>query len=529
MKVPVFLLIPVLLASGSCGGEPDRIRLDYGNAPERERAFLESALSAAVLEGFGLTGAGPEGADSAAVELEFFYVYGTAETGAEVRGAVFPLSRTWYVPRVDPLEGRTGITVGDRPVVLREDAGDRLDSGEVLTPLRDLRPPYTALRVNGLAAGDPGYPLIKFTGLHITLSGGGTGSTRRIGRRERKVSALREYLLKRLEAAPALFEESPRLFWIAAGGDVMLGRGASEILLREGPAGIFGESAAMLAGADLALINLEGPLSVRGGKVQKSYNFRFDPAAAAALRQAGIDAVLQANNHAFDYGEQAFLDSLNHLAAAGIGTPGAGLNAEAAARPFMLTRPGGTAAVFGIASFPREKNGWDGLSAAAGPSRPGILHAGRGGGELLGARFSGAGDAAVSTESPALDIVLFHGGNEWARRPDAATRKLYAGLVRDGADLIIGSHPHVVQGFEWINGKAVFWSLGNYVFGGMEDTDGGEDGLFIRLGYAGQRLVYLEPHALVLNHARTSVGPPENLARFYALSRELQNGGNREL
>jgi poly-gamma-glutamate synthesis protein (capsule biosynthesis protein) len=527
VKVPAWLLLPVLLVSGSCGGEPDRIRLDYGNAPERERAFLESALSPAVLEGFGLAGAGPEGADPAgqtAVVLEFFSVYGTADTAAEARGAVFPLSRTWYVPRADPLEGRADVTVGDRPVILREAAGERLGSGEVLAPLRDLGPPYTALRVNGLTAGDPGYPLIKFTGLTIALNGGG-GSKRSLWRRERKVSALREYLLKRLEAAPALFEEPPRLFWIAAGGDVMLGRGASEILLREGPGGIFGESAALLAAADLALINLEGPLSVRGRRVQKSYNFRFDPAAAAALRQAGIDAVLQANNHAFDYGEEAFLDSLEHLAAAGIGALGAGLTAEAAARPFMLERPGGRAAVFGIASFPREKSGWDGLSAAAGPSRPGILHAGQGGGELLKARFSGAGDAAAGTEPPALDIVLFHGGNEWAPRPDAATRERYAGLVRDGADLIIGSHPHVVQGFEWIHGKAVFWSLGNYVFGGMENTDGGEEGLFIRLGYWGSRLVYLRPYALSLSHTRTKTAPDEMLITFKERSLALKDAG----
>ncbi|MDR2020384.1 MAG: CapA family protein [Treponema sp.] len=517
----MFLIFPVLFLSGSCGRDPDRIRLNYGNAPERERAFLESVLSAAALASFGLTGTGPEEADRAAVDLSFFYIYGTAET--EAAGAVFPLSRTWYVPRADPLEGRTGAAAGDRPVILREGSGDYLDGGEMLIPLRDLSPPYTALRVNGLAAGDPGYPLIKFTGLDIAVSGGGKD----LKRRERKVSALREHILKSLEAAPALFEDPPRLFWIAAGGDVMLGRGASEILLREGPAGIFGESAAMLAEADLALINLEGPLSVRGGKVQKSFNFRFDPAAAAALKQAGIDAALQANNHAFDYGERAFLDSLDHLAAAGIGALGAGLSDEEAARPFMFKRPGGSAAVFGIASFPREKNGWDGLSVAAGPSRPGILHAGKGGGELLKARFSRAKDAADSAEPPALDIVLFHGGNEWTHRPDAAARRLYTGLVQGGADLIIGSHPHVVQGFEWIDGKAVFWSLGNYVFGGMEDTGGGENGLFIRLGYAGERLVYLEPYALTLNHTRTSLGPPENLARFYALSRELRNGGEQ--
>jgi poly-gamma-glutamate synthesis protein (capsule biosynthesis protein) len=98
---------------------------------------------------------------------------------------------------------------------------------------------------------------------------------------------------------------------------------------------------------------------------------------------------------------------------------------------------------------------------------------------------------------------------------------LYAGFIRAGADLIIGSHPHVVQGFEWIGGKAVFWSLGNYVFGGMENT-GGETGLLISLGYMGTRLIYLEPHAVILSHNRTNLGSVKDLDRFYALSRELQ-------
>jgi poly-gamma-glutamate synthesis protein (capsule biosynthesis protein) len=123
-----------------------------------------------------------------------------------------------------------------------------------------------------------------------------------------------------------------------------------------------------------------------------------------------------------------------------------------------------------------------------------------------------------------IDIVLFHGGDEWSREPTAATRRLYTGLVKSGADLVIGSHPHVVQGFEWIDGKAVFWSLGNYVFGGMENTDGGEEGLFIKLGYLGNQLVYLEPYALALTHTRTDIAPRENLETFYRLSRELQNG-----
>jgi poly-gamma-glutamate synthesis protein (capsule biosynthesis protein) len=120
-------------------------------------------------------------------------------------------------------------------------------------------------------------------------------------------------------------------------------------------------------------------------------------------------------------------------------------------------------------------------------------------------------------------VILFHGGDEWSFYPGAYTRELYTNLIRSGADLIIGSHPHVVQGFEWVSGKPVFWSLGNFVFAGMENTNGGEEGLFIRLGFAGKTLVYLEPSALTLKGPRTDIAGPEGLKGFYRLSRELRN------
>jgi poly-gamma-glutamate synthesis protein (capsule biosynthesis protein) len=75
-----------------------------------------------------------------------------------------------------------------------------------------------------------------------------------------------------------------------------------------------------------------------------------------------------------------------------------------------------------------------------------------------------------------------------------------------------------VQGFEWLEGKPVFWSLGNYVFAGMDGTDGGEEGLLIRLGYAGKSLIYFEPVPVRLAGPRSKLGSAEQLRRFYALS-----------
>jgi poly-gamma-glutamate synthesis protein (capsule biosynthesis protein) len=364
-----------------------------------------------------------------------------------------------------------------------------------------------------------------------------------------RAAALRDALKAAAGTSPGLVGafpgEPPAILWIAAAGDLMLGRGAEGILLREGPGGIFGETAALIREADLAVVNLEGAVSRRGTRAEKTYNFRFDPASVAALKEAGIDAVLQANNHAFDWGREAFLDTLDHLDAAGIGVLGAGRDEAGAAAPFVFSGIPGGAPVrcYGIASFPRERSGWDGIFAAAGVDSPGILHTGKGGEALLRAALSAdqsSGGAENRAESGAesgagnaagLRIVFFHGGEEWSSRPGRATRELCANLVRAGADLIIGSHPHIVQGFEWVGGKPVFWSLGNYVFAGMEDTGGGDEGLFIMLGFVGKALRYLEPYPLSLKGPRTDIAPPEKLERFYRLSRELSSRelSNREL
>jgi poly-gamma-glutamate synthesis protein (capsule biosynthesis protein) len=476
----------------SCKPRIEYLAVNGGDQFPREYDFLASLFGKdEFLEPLGFRLSPPRSGEAVCIDLVSSWAF--EETDGDL-----PLSKTWYVPREDPLAGRGAAELAAC-----------LEGRETLIPLKDLEAPFVALRVDGKSVDEEGYPLVKVVGLRI---------------RARKAAPAKALVkIQALEAAlkaaeKPLVEEPPVILRIASGGDVMLGRGAAEILFEEGPGGIFGGTADFLARADIALVNLEGAVSSRGTKVKKSYNFRFSPRTAAALRDAGIDGVLLANNHAFDYGEEAFLDSLTHLGEAGIAVLGAGLNDDEASRPFLFQKGNRQARTFGIASFPREKNGWDGLSAAAEAEKAGLLHARRGGGEKLKNRF--APDAGAPDAEP-LDVVLFHGGIEWDVRPDAATRDFYTDLIRRGADLVIGSHPHVVQGFEWVLGKPVFWSLGNYVFGGMEGT-GGERGLFVRLGFSGRRLVYLDPVPLALSQARTAIAPAEELARFYARSRELR-------
>ncbi|GHT90937.1 hypothetical protein FACS1894140_0480 [Spirochaetia bacterium] len=509
-----FLLVILCLFFWSC---PARPQIDYVTLNDSENFPEEAAFLRGLFENSGISGLVPLPAGVAesafpkaetlpepAIIIDFHESLGKASSVPDGSGGIL-VSQVWLVPREDPLAGRSGTTLA-------------LCTGgeETLIPLTELNPPYVTLRVDGFSVEDEDYPLVREA--RISIRAANSQNRERTKREQKRVDekiAALEGLLR--DSPKPLVAEAPQILWVASAGDLMLDRGASDILFREGPEGIFGGTAAFLAGSDLALVNLEGAVSSRGEKVKKSFNFRFDPKVAPALRDSGIDAVLLANNHAFDYGETAFLDTLTHLQEANIGILGAGLSDIAAALPWTFQKGGTTVQVFGLASYPRERNGWDGLNVAAEPEKPGLLHAGKGGGDRLKANF-------IREKADALDIVLFHGGEEWSRRPNTATRQLYTDLIQQGADLVIGSHPHVVQGFEWIEGKPVFWSLGNYVFGGMDNTEGGEEGLFIRLGFIGSRMIYLDPYPLTLTHTRTSLAPPEKLKNFYTLSKAFTSG-----
>jgi poly-gamma-glutamate synthesis protein (capsule biosynthesis protein) len=496
-----------------------------GGEYEAERAFLESLLSETALAALGVrlmpgeaVTPEPDSKTTAGIVIEFFSSweseFAPADSG-EGGPVAIPLSRTWYVPGENSLENflEDSLT-GRRDTSLAA----CLEGQETLIPLGELAPPFTALRVNGLSVDDPQYPLCRITGVRVQAADrGGAEPPAVVSEKAAALEALiREGARSRLAARP------PELLWIASAGDLMLGRGAERILVREGPEGLFGEAAAILRDADLTLVNLEGAVSSRGTRTEKAFNFRFSPAVVPPLREAGIDAVLLANNHAFDWGTEGFLDTLNYLEEAGIGVLGGGRDEAAAGRPFVFRKGSAGVRVFGLASYPVERSGWDGRSVAAGENRPGILHTGRGGAVVVKAGLAAETDEPDGTQRDDLLVVLFHGGDEWSSQPNRATRELCRDLVLAGADLIIGSHPHIVQGFEWVEEKPVFWSLGNFVFAGMEDSGGGDRGLCVRLGFWGKRLVYIEPFPLDLAGPRTDIASIERLEQFYALSRKLR-------
>lgn len=208
-----------------------------------------------------------------------------------------------------------------------------------------------------------------------------------------------------------------------------------------------------MAAADLFMANEEFPFSTRGTPApDKQYTFRVNPEKATMLSEMSIDLVTLANNHALDYGRDALLDSLDTLDDAGILHVGAGKDLESARKPVYVTLKGRKLAFIGATRVMPEAD-W-----AADSDRPGMLSAYDGGDRLC---------TVIKEAKQQADfvIVYMHWGIERAEEPNDVQTSLAHRIVDAGADLVIGAHPHVLQGLEYYNGVPIAYSLGNFVFG----------------------------------------------------------------
>jgi poly-gamma-glutamate synthesis protein (capsule biosynthesis protein) len=165
----------------------------------------------------------------------------------------------------------------------------------------------------------------------------------------------------------------------------------------------------------------------------------------AWLKEKGIDAVSLANNHAGDAGRAGLTEALKALEGAGIAVVGAGRNDAEACRPW---RKGTAFAVFGVCLVESLTATVDQAGVAKLPEHALMLEA-----ELLKARAAGE-----------TIIVMVHGGDEYQRAVNEEQRTWARWLARRGADLIVGSHPHVIQRTERHAGAVIAHSLGNAVY-----------------------------------------------------------------
>jgi poly-gamma-glutamate synthesis protein (capsule biosynthesis protein) len=274
---------------------------------------------------------------------------------------------------------------------------------------------------------------------------------------------------------------------LALAGDTMLGRRVADRLDREPPESLFAPEVVDAVGeADLFVLNLECCISARGEPVPgRVFHFRAPPWATQALTHLGVDCVTLANNHALDFGEDALLDTLAHLDAAGIRVVGAGSDVERARAPCVLEHDGFRLALVACSDHPAEY--------AAGDDRPGIAYA-----DLH------QGLPEWLRELPDADAVLItpHWGPNMTAEPVPHVRGAAPELLDAGATLVAGHSAHVFHGVA----PRVLYDLGDFLDDYRTDPKLRNDlGLLFLVDLAGDRLEAI-PLKLEFTHTRLATG-----------------------
>ena len=270
---------------------------------------------------------------------------------------------------------------------------------------------------------------------------------------------------------------------VAVVGDVMLGRRVGRVLAAADDfAAALEPTRRRLAAADVTAGNLESTLSMAGAPRQGGDSFAADPRVLAGLRGAGFDVLSLANNHTGDFGPSALIDTVERVAAARIASVGAGRTLDRARRPAVVERNGirfGFLAFNAIGETPAAGRSSPGAARIRMPPRTGPLN----GTDLR------AMQSAVRRLDASVDVVIVlpHWGDQYTNRPVPAQRRVARALIDAGADLIVGGHPHWVQGAELYRDRLIAHSLGNYVFD-MDFSRPTREGVILELTFWGGEL-----------------------------------------
>ena len=186
---------------------------------------------------------------------------------------------------------------------------------------------------------------------------------------------------------------------------------------------------------DLTVANMEGTLTTSNDRQQKTFAFKGNPSYTEILTQGGVEATNLANNHSHDYGDQSYEDTIQYLEADGITTFGYD-------RTAVMDVKGIKVGLIGIYELK------DGLGR-----QQKVIDTIR----------------EVKDQGAQVIIVSFHWGTEKSNIPDDIQKTLAHLAIDQGADLVVGHHPHVLQGIEKYQGKNIVYSLGNFCFGGNKN------------------------------------------------------------
>ncbi|HKL98705.1 MAG TPA: CapA family protein [Mobilitalea sp.] len=242
---------------------------------------------------------------------------------------------------------------------------------------------------------------------------------------------------------------------ISAAGDVTLGRDLNygyersfdhELKLQDNNYSYFFQNVKdIFEKDDLTIVNLETTLTTADKPSEKKFRFKADPSYVEILRAGDIEVVSIANNHSHDYLERGYVDTLNTLDSGGIGYFGY-------EHRYITEVRGIKIGIAGFVSWEASENQKDKIGQA-----------------IDGLREEGAD----------IVILMFHWGIERDYSPNSVQQELAHYSIDQGADLILGSHPHVLQQIEEYNGKNIVYSMGNFSFGGNKNPSDKDSMVYI--------------------------------------------------
>ena len=205
--------------------------------------------------------------------------------------------------------------------------------------------------------------------------------------------------------------------------------------------------------ADILMINNEFTFSNRGTPLSgKAYTFRANPERVSVIAEIGTDVLSLANNHVYDYGEEALLDTLETIEQAGIPYMGAGRNLQEAMKPVYFLANGRKIAIVSATQIERSIN----YTKEATDETAGVLKT------LNPDKFLAVIEKAKLNSDYVIAFV--HWGTENTNHYGSDQVELGQKFIEAGADVIICGHTHCLQGFDFYNGKPIIYSLGNYWF-----------------------------------------------------------------
>lgn len=279
-----------------------------------------------------------------------------------------------------------------------------------------------------------------------------------------------------------------------ASGDLNLAHWITPLIDSNGPDYLYNHINDFISGCDIFFVNLESPICEKGEAYPKNFVFNVPARHVKVLQSGKINVVSLANNHILDYGLPGLFSTIKELKHADIHYCGAGKNLEDAYAPAIIEINNIKVAFFAY-SMTLPKAFWanDSTGGTAYPYN-----------KIIKDRIS------ACRQKSDIIVASFHWGKELSLYPEEYQIRQAHMAIDFGADLVLGHHPHNLQGVEVYKGKNIFYSLGNYIFASYSDKV--KDGLILEADFTKDGIQHVKIHPINVNNYDVQFKPKLHIA-----------------